>query len=178
MAGQSKSIAVSLLSVRVGGGDNGTLYGTVHHKYCLRSPDQWIHADAGAKHKHSPRFLRGSMAFDWDVPAPFFTWAAFFLLPNMMQRISAPILASPPVAFPVAGSRLVSAAGGQQSKSDSLAEKNVFAAAALLRRLLLMLLSCWERRLAKPSACWCHWDWIYKAKAVWIGRPSQNIKTS
>lgn len=39
------------------------------------------------EHRHLPRFLRGSMALAWDVPAPFFTCAvAFFLLPNMMPR--------------------------------------------------------------------------------------------
>ena len=37
-------------------------------------------------HKHSPRLLRGSMAFNSDVPAPFSPpAAAFFLLPNMTR---------------------------------------------------------------------------------------------
>lgn len=36
------------------------------------------------RQKHSPRFLRGSMAFDSDVPAPFFpAWPTFFLAPSM-----------------------------------------------------------------------------------------------
>lgn len=67
-----------------------------------------------SKHTYSPRFLRGSMAFDWDVPAPF-----FFLLPNMTQESCAyyPALCrSLPVCLPCV---LSEAGGGSASVRGS-----------------------------------------------------------
>lgn len=87
------------------------------------------------------------MAFDSDVPAPFFTGAAFFLLPNISlweAALCSPLsLPSGPSGSPVAGpSELLQETSGAEAEPCGAPAGGRVRAAP--RRLLRMLLS-WRK---------------------------------
>lgn len=110
--------------------------------------------------KHSPRFLRGSIAFKLDVPAPFFTTGAnFFLLPNIVKLRSISLCLPlflhllRPLSFlwqEVRSLLYRGPAGGECASLHSAPQAAPHA----------FILEEDNRSQANPSPCWCHWDWI------------------
>ena len=84
------------------------------------------------------------MVFDSDVPAPFFTGAPFFLLPNMIARKLRVIPLCLPLSlcFPESGRSALFRAGDQSQRAEL---RGAPAAGGHGDRLLLMLLS-WRRK--------------------------------
>lgn len=117
------------------------------------------------RQKHSPRFLRGSMAFDSDVPAPFFpAGTAFFLAPSMseIQGLLSHCDSHRFLCFPWNGASLgrgytaQDLAGGSRADPGHLESLGGLGATRAAPHAFITEKEEEDRRTARLLPCWCH----------------------